>query len=504
MRAGTKGKAKRHEVIGKRISHRVTPPRSGTARRMNAPVRRHRYQILLPVVKNIRLQLSCLMGRRVLTEKAIRITWVVKSNGAWQPSCLTSGRVLTQQAVEVTQVVQPTGTWLHDASAEAPARGKAKPATALIIEGQRRAEGFATEPVGLPRIKSIEELMAFEKELESSTKKRIQLKKCMQTIEGDTPRENTSRILRKMLCHEKLVAAGTIEAKGRRCLVIDSEKNEVRVKLHWIPFYLPDNNVRRALEPYGKVTEVTRETWRSTTRISRLTLKDGVTVEQLPHQLQMPGCTTLVLAPGRAPLCLRCRGTGHIKKECCVPHCDSCRHFGHTTEDCRRTYADVSNLETADEASELVIDQEEAEEAAAAPSKDPSPSELAPYTVGATELAVRESALGSPSQDQGQAQDYSQRESGLNVSGGGRSPEGRRARYGGHEWHCKKTTRNSTNPGAQTDGWVSGDNGPEVSVDNQEGPALRKPWRYRWKSDKKGLNVKGTRNGTAECPDFVT
>lgn len=113
---------------------------------------------------------------------------------------------------------------------------------------------------------------------------------------------------------QKLVAAGTIEAKKRRCLVIDPEKNEVRAKLHWIPFHLPDDNVRRALGSYGKVTEVTRETWRvsslegvqSTMRITRLTLREGVTVEQLPHQLQMLGCTALVLAPGRAPLCPRC------------------------------------------------------------------------------------------------------------------------------------------------------------------------------------------------------
>ncbi|KAG0410590.1 hypothetical protein HPB47_012290, partial [Ixodes persulcatus] len=225
---------------------------------------------------------------------------------------------------------------------------------------------------------------------------------------------------------QKLVAAGAIEAKGRLCLVVDPEKNEVRVKLHWIPFHLLDDNVGRAVEPYGKVTEVTRETWRvngfkgvqSTTRIARLTLKEGVTVEQLPHQLRMPGCTALVLAPGRAPLCLRCRRTGHIRRECSVPRCDSCRRFGHTTEDCRRTYADVANVGTADETTELVMDQEEAEEAAGAPSKVPSASELPPDTAGATEPAVREPALGSPSQDQGQGQDHSRREPSPNVSGG--------------------------------------------------------------------------------------
>ncbi|KAM7301768.1 hypothetical protein ISCGN_017285 [Ixodes scapularis] len=231
--------------------------------------------------------------------------------------------------------------------------------------------------------------------------------------------------LKSSSAKQKLVSAGTIEAKGRRCLVVDPEKNEVRIKLHWIPFHLPDDNVRKALEPYGKVTEVARETWRvsgfegvqSTTRIARLTLKEGVTIEQLPHQLRMPGCTALVLAPGRAPLCLRCRRTGHIRRECSVPRCDSCRRFGHTTEDCRRTYADAANVGTADETSELVMDQEEAEEAAGAPSKAPAASELAPDTAGVTKPAVREPALGSSSQDQGQGQDHSRREPRPNVSG---------------------------------------------------------------------------------------
>lgn len=66
---------------------------------------------------------------------------------------------------------------------------------------------------------------------------------------------------------------------------------------------------------------------------------------------------------------------------------------------------------------ELVMDQEEAEEAAGAPSKAPAALELAPDTAGITKPAVREPALGSFSQDQGQGQDPSRREPRPNVSG---------------------------------------------------------------------------------------
>ncbi|CAN7939443.1 unnamed protein product [Ixodes hexagonus] len=178
--------------------------------------------------------------------------------------------------------------------------------------------------------------------------------------------------LKSLIAKKKLVDAGDFQAKGRRCLVIDPDKAEVRLKLHWIPFHLPDDNVKKALEPYGKVEEVTRETWRvkgfegvqSTTRVVRLTLREGCTLERLPHQLRLPGCTALVLAPGRAPLCLRCRRTGHIRRECRVPRCDSCRRFGHLRDDCKKTYADVATGGTEDDASELIMDQDEAEEAA--------------------------------------------------------------------------------------------------------------------------------------------
>ncbi|CAN7977741.1 unnamed protein product [Ixodes persulcatus] len=110
--------------------------------------------------------------------------------------------------------------------------------------------------------------------------------------------------LKTPLAKKKLVDAASFEAKGRRCVVIDPEKAEVRLKLHWIPFHLPDETVKKALEPYGKVEDVARETWRvggfegvqSTTRVVRLTLREDVTLEKLPHQLRLPGCTALVLA----------------------------------------------------------------------------------------------------------------------------------------------------------------------------------------------------------------
>ncbi|KAM7298314.1 uncharacterized protein ISCGN_018916 [Ixodes scapularis] len=111
----------------------------------------------------------------------------------------------------------------------------------------------------------------------------------------------------------KILEAKELVVKEKRCLLIDPDECEVRIRLHWIPIHISDDTVRRALEPYGKINEVSRDTWRAegfqnvqtTTRLVRMNLKEGVTKENLPHHLRLFGSNVLVLVPGRAPLCLR-------------------------------------------------------------------------------------------------------------------------------------------------------------------------------------------------------
>lgn len=171
----------------------------------------------------------------------------------------------------------------------------------------------------------------------------------------------------------KLLEARELQVKGKKCLVVDPNDGEVRLKLHWLPFHVSDDLVRRALEPYGKVSEVTRDTWRtegfagvqSTTRFVKMTLKNGITKDTLPHQLRVQGGNVLVLVPGRAPLCLRCKRTGHIRRDCRVPRCDECNRVGHEKENCARTYAAVTEVAVAGDFDEHAMDEEEAEAAAA-------------------------------------------------------------------------------------------------------------------------------------------
>lgn len=182
----------------------------------------------------------------------------------------------------------------------------------------------------------------------------------------------------------------------------------------------------------------------------------------------------------------------------------SCRRFGHTTEDCRRAYADVADVGTADETSELAMDQEEAEKAAGAPSRAPSASELAPDTAGVTEPAVREPSLGSPSQYQGQGQDYSRRELSPNFSGGEEAQKDDEQDMDAMSGTAKRPLEKAqSQKPEQTDGLQ------ERMV--QRFQLITKRARHQARRGATGGNLtrkdskeKGTRNVIAGCPVFVT
>ncbi|XP_050030398.1 uncharacterized protein [Dermacentor andersoni] len=181
----------------------------------------------------------------------------------------------------------------------------------------------------------------------------------------------------------RLLSATEVTVKERRCLIVDRNNQDVRLKLHSVLHYVDDEDIRTAFAPYGKVTEVARERWRteglsdkgSTTRIIRLQLKAGYTKEDIPHQLRVAGDLTLVVVAGRAPLCLRCKGTGHIRRECRVPRCALCRRFRHAEEECVKTYAKVTGRSAWDDNAELQMDESEPEDVSTSKTKEPEQEE---------------------------------------------------------------------------------------------------------------------------------
>ncbi|XP_037560871.1 uncharacterized protein LOC119439991 [Dermacentor silvarum] len=150
------------------------------------------------------------------------------------------------------------------------------------------------------------------------------------------------------IAKQKLVDKGELLVKGLKCLVIDPECKNVKMKLLWLPPHLEQRRIVEALEPYGTVQSITREMWRCdvmegwqmTNRDVAFTLKDGVSASNLPHLLSIYGHQCLILVPGRPPLCLRCNRVGHIRRQCRTPRCSNCHRYGHIADACIGTYAD--------------------------------------------------------------------------------------------------------------------------------------------------------------------
>lgn len=100
---------------------------------------------------------------------------------------------------------------------------------------------------------------------------------------------------------QNLAAKGEIEAKGKRCLVIDPNQQEKTVRLHWVPTTVPNKLLVQHLERFGMVKSVSFEKWRhpgtdhmgSTTRVVQIVPREVNLLDAIPHQVTMYGnCAT--------------------------------------------------------------------------------------------------------------------------------------------------------------------------------------------------------------------
>lgn len=125
----------------------------------------------------------------------------------------------------------------------------------------------------------------------------------------------------------KLLEKGHLIIKGKKCLVLDPNKAQVKTQLHWLPEHVSDEAIKKALESFGVAGDIVRRKWNgsffhgvdTTTRTVVLELQTGVTVDSLPQMLHIMGCQVLLDIDGRPPLCLTCKKVGHVRKECRVP-----------------------------------------------------------------------------------------------------------------------------------------------------------------------------------------
>ncbi|KAL3193420.1 hypothetical protein MRX96_038240 [Rhipicephalus microplus] len=114
------------------------------------------------------------------------------------------------------------------------------------------------------------------------------------------------------------------------------------MKLLWLPERLEGIYIRQALQLFGKVTIVNRESWHVTDMQDMktldgdvlLSLAEGVTVAEIPHVLTVSGIESVLPIPGIPSLCLRCNRAGHVRRHFRTPRWDNCRRFRHSADDC--------------------------------------------------------------------------------------------------------------------------------------------------------------------------
>ena len=110
------------------------------------------------------------------------------------------------------------------------------------------------------------------------------------------------------------------------CESLDRESFVVRV--HWLPYWIDSSGITYNLSKHGKILKVFNETGATSDpdgRHIKTSIRRIVTVEDR-H--------VLLTIKGRAPLCLKCHHTGHIRSASSTPYCRQCQAFGHCTEDC--------------------------------------------------------------------------------------------------------------------------------------------------------------------------
>ncbi|XP_040074646.1 uncharacterized protein LOC115316285, partial [Ixodes scapularis] len=141
-----------------------------------------------------------------------------------------------------------------------------------------------------------------------------------------------------------------------------------------------------------KWTQPGFENVETTTRTVTMVLKEGITGDAIPHQINILGMPALVSIPGRPPQCLWFKEVGHMRKQCRTPWCRTCGTYGHEEDNCIQTYAAKTRPPTELQDVDNLMDQDEMEETIAATPKGKA-SELSTDVVGAADSAPPASSV---------------------------------------------------------------------------------------------------------------
>ena len=143
---------------------------------------------------------------------------------------------------------------------------------------------------------------------------------------------------------DRFMAAACLNVKGYSFRVRSADHTQFVVRVHWAPGSVPHEAIDTSLGLYGTV--VTSANEQSTvagfegvaTGIRSVVMSGNR--DQIPHLLQVADPVTaenyklLCVITGRKPLCLKCKHTGHYRRDCTKPYCRHHDAYGHDSEGC--------------------------------------------------------------------------------------------------------------------------------------------------------------------------
>jgi len=114
-----------------------------------------------------------------------------------------------------------------------------------------------------------------------------------------------------------------ITIKGHQAVIYNPDGRTVKGRLHWLSLLVQKEDVRAALEKFGKLLQLERQKIEcrggplySNTLEFELELNDGVKMDDIPAKLRVGTWTALVLVQGQPVMCFRCHKRGHIRAKC--------------------------------------------------------------------------------------------------------------------------------------------------------------------------------------------
>ena len=184
---------------------------------------------------------------------------------------------------------------------------------------------------------------------------------------------------------DKFMAAACLNVKGFSFRVRSADRTQFVVRVHWAAGRVPHEAIDASLGLYGTV--VTSANEQSTvagfegvaTGIRSVVMSGNR--EQIPHLLQVADPVTaevyqlLCVITGRKPLCLKCKGVGHYRRDCTTPYCRHHDAYGHDSEGCSaaKSYAAATRRDLRKQVDSSDYDTEEEEIPCAQVSKHPNP-----------------------------------------------------------------------------------------------------------------------------------